>query len=95
MGRKRQRYRREEWTFVSEVKARLDEVLAAIRERRFRPWHASDLLSAARTSGERRRAAAKVAELVALGYEGRNLVVRLEAGKRGKRCSRARCGSQT
>jgi len=51
--------------------ARLEEVYAAIRERRFRPWHAGDLLAVAKTIEDRRAAVAKIVELVAGGAEGR------------------------
>lgn len=61
---------------------RLEEAYAAIVDRRFRPWHAGDLLSVARTPGERRAAVAKIVDLVAGGAEGRGMVVRLEAGRR-------------
>jgi hypothetical protein len=54
---------------------RIEEVYEAIQERRFRPWHAGDLLSVAHTAEDRRAAVQKIVDLVASGAEGRRMVV--------------------
>lgn len=74
---------------------RLEEAYAAIRERRFRPWHAGDLLAVAHSKFERAAAVAKIVELVGGGYEGRGLVVRLEPSRGRPRAGRARHGKRT
>ena len=63
---------------------RIEEVYRAIQEKRFRPWHAGDLLSVAYTREDRAAAIDKIVQLVASGAEGRRLVVVLPAPRGGK-----------